>query len=136
MADKEQDKANQELEKVSLSDSDMNMGDDGNDHDNEGGEKLKVVFNYQPCAVSTKEITGDASQTHIINPISGKSVPIADMPEHMRIQLLDPKWAKERNWFLEKQRETNFVARGNIYGSSNQKDDSEKRLTEENCLIR
>jgi splicing factor 3A subunit 1 len=147
MAEEEQDEAKQETEEDSSSDSDLDMDDDGNDDDDdddEGGEKLKVVSNYQPRVVSTKEITGDASRTHIIDPISGKSIPIADMPEHMRIQLLDPKWAEERKRFLEKQRETNFVAgediasnisrfakaRGDMFGSSDTNDDSERRLME------
>ena len=153
MTEKEQDEAKQETEDDSLSDSDVDMDDDGNDDDDdddEDGEKLKVVSNYQPRVVSTKEITGDASRTHIIDPISGKSIPIADMPEHMRIQLLDPKWAEERKRFLEKQRETNFVAgediasnisrfakaRGDMFGNSDLTDDSEKRLMEANRLIR
>ena len=137
-------------------DVDMDEDDDDDDDDDEGGdEKLKVVTNYQPKVVSTREITGDASRTHIIDPISGKSIAITDMPEHMRIQLLDPKWAEERKRFLEKQRETNFVAgediasnisrfaqaRGDIFGSSeadmrDRMADSERRLMEANRLIR
>jgi len=151
-AEKEQEmaKGDKMEESSSSSDDDMDMEDD----DDEGGEQLKVVANYQPKVVSTKEITGDASRTHIVDPITGKSVPIADMPEHMRIQLLDPKWAEERKRFLDKQSETNYVAggdiasnisrfaqaRGDIFGSSeaeihDQKVDAEKRLMEANRLI-
>lgn len=99
----------QEEIEESSSDEDIEM-----EEDEEEGEKLKVVSAYQPKVVSTKEITGDASRTHIIDPITGKSVAMADMTEHMRIQLLDPKWAEERRRFLEKQRETNFVAGNDI----------------------
>lgn len=151
-AEKEQEAAKDDEmeESSSSSDDDVDMEED----DDEGGEKLKVVANYQPKVVSTKEITGDASRTHIVDPITGKSVPIADMPEHMRIQLLDPKWAEERKRFLDKQSETNYVAggdiasnisrfaqaRGDIFGSSeaeihDQKVDAEKRLMEANRLI-
>ena len=156
-AEKKQEVSKEEEEEEEMeessSDDDVDMGDD--DEDDDGGEKLKVVSNYQPKVVSTKEFTGDASRTHIIDPITGKSVAIADMPEHMRIQLLDPKWAEERKRFLDKQRETNFVAgddiasnisrfaqaRGDIFGSSeaeihDQKVDSEKRLMEANRIIR
>jgi len=153
-AAKESENAEEKEEDMeeSSSESDVNM-----EEENEGEdwcEKLKVVSNYQPKVVSTKEITGDASRTHIIDPITGKSVAIAHMPEHMRIQLLDPKWAEERRRFLEKQRETNFVAgddiasnisrfaqaRGNIFGSSqaamqDRKADSEQKLMEANRLI-
>ncbi|KAL3771605.1 hypothetical protein ACHAW5_006632 [Stephanodiscus triporus] len=156
-ADEEQEEAEEgmgETEESSSDDDDDDMDMDDDDDDG-GGEKLKVVSNYQPKVVSTREITGDASRTHIIDPISGKSIAIADMPEHMRIQLLDPKWAEERKRFLEKQRETNFVAgediasnisrfaqaRGDIFGSSeadirDRRADSERRLMEANRLIR
>ncbi|KAL7443201.1 hypothetical protein ACHAXH_005637 [Discostella pseudostelligera] len=147
--EQEEEQEEEEMEESSSDDDNVDMDD--------GGEKLKVVSNYQPKVVSTKEIiTGDASRTHIIDPISGKSVAIADMPEHMRIQLLDPKWAEERKRFLDKQRETNFVAGediasnisrflqargGDLFGSSasdihDQKVNSEKRLMEANRLIR
>eukprot|EP00571_Detonula_confervacea_P017299 CAMPEP_0172298144 /NCGR_PEP_ID=MMETSP1058-20130122/924_1 /TAXON_ID=83371 /ORGANISM="Detonula confervacea, Strain CCMP 353" /LENGTH=753 /DNA_ID=CAMNT_0013007389 /DNA_START=1 /DNA_END=2262 /DNA_ORIENTATION=- len=148
-SDHEEAEEKEEEMEESSSDEDVDMEDD------DEGEKLKVVSNYQPKVVSTKEFTGDASRTHIIDPITGKSVAIADMPEHMRIQLLDPKWAEERKRFLEKQRDTNFVAgndiasnisrfaqaRGDIFGSSeaeihDQKADSDRRLMEANQLIR
>ena len=45
----------------------------------------------------------------VIDPISGKRVRIQDMPEHMRIQLLDPKWAEERKKFQDKQKDSNLV---------------------------
>ena len=147
---KKKDEVADEMEESESEASDMEGS-----YDEEEGEKLKVVSNYQPKVVSTKEITGDSSRTHIIDPITGKSITIADMPEHMRIQLLDPKWAEERKRFIEKQRETNFVAgedisanisrlaqaRGDLFGASqaeldSQKIDSEKRLMEANQLIR
>lgn len=138
----------EEMEESSSSDEDVDM-----EEDEEEGEKLKVVSTYQPKVVSTKEIAGDASRTHIIDPITGKSVAMADMPEHMRIQLLDPKWAEERRRFLEKQSETNFVpgndiasnisrfaqARGVVSSEAeihDQKADSARRLMEANRLIR
>ena len=151
--EKEQEVSKEEDDEMEESSSD-DASTENDEDDNDGGEQLKVVENYQPKVVSTKEITGDASRTHIIDPITGKSVAIADMPEHMRIQLLDPKWAEERKRFLDKQRETNFVAgndiasnlsqfaqaRGDIFGSSeaeihDRKVDSEKRLIEANRLI-
>lgn len=143
-------------EKVVEEDEEMEESEEDSDMEEEDGEEqLKVVANYQPKVVSTKEITGDSSRTHIIDPITGKSIAIADMSEHMRIQLLDPKWAEERKRFAEKQRETNYVAgedisanisrlaqaRGDLFGASqaeldSQKVDSEKRLMEANLLIR
>lgn len=96
------------------------------------GEKIRVVPNYTPKVVSTQNVAEDTSRTHIIDPITGKSVALADMSEHMRIQLLDPKWAEERKKFVDKQKESNLVggdvvasnisrftqARGGLFGSS------------------
>ena len=73
-------------------------------------ETIRVVPSYTPKVVSTQAIASDTSRTHMIDPITGKSVPVADMPEHMRIQLLDPKWAEEKKKFMDKQKESNLVS--------------------------
>lgn len=77
--------------------------------DDEDGEKIKVVDNYAPKVVSAQAQFTSESRTHVIDPITGKSIRIEDMPEHMRIQLLDPKWAAEKAKFLEKQKDSNLV---------------------------
>ena len=79
------------------------------DESDEEEEKIKVVPDYKPRVVETSSAMTDASRTHMIDPITGQTVRLADMSEHMRIQLLDPKWAEERRRFLEKQKESNFV---------------------------
>jgi splicing factor 3A subunit 1 len=78
--------------------------------DEEEGETIRVVPSYTPKVVSTQTIAKETSRTHMIDPITGKSVPVADMPEHMRIQLLDPKWAEEKKKFMDKQKESNLVS--------------------------
>ena len=44
----------------------------------------------------------------IIDPITQQSVSSDQMTEHMRIQLLDPKWSLEKQRFQEKQKGTNY----------------------------
>jgi splicing factor 3A subunit 1 len=78
--------------------------------DEEEGETIRVVPSYKPKVVSQRAIATETSRTHMIDPITGKSVPVADMPEHMRIQLLDPKWAEEKKKFMDKQKESNLVS--------------------------
>jgi hypothetical protein len=80
-----------------------------NDSDDEDNEGIQVVPDYKPKVVSSQAKFASESRTHVIDPISKRSIPIADMSEHMRIQLLDPKWAAERERFLEKQKESNLV---------------------------
>jgi splicing factor 3A subunit 1 len=79
---------------------------DMEDDDDDDGEMIRVVPSYTP------KISGatDTANTVVVDPISGKSVAVKDMPEHMRIQLLDPKWAEERKKFQEKQKESNLVS--------------------------
>ncbi len=83
----------------------MEMDDD----DDDDQEKIKVVSDYVPKVVSAQDKFSSESRTHVIDPITKKSIPIADMSEHMRIQLLDPKWAAEKERFLEKQKDSNLV---------------------------
>ena len=106
--------------------------DESSDEEDDGGEKIQVVDNYAPKVVSSQAKFASENRTHVIDPITKKSIPIADMTEHMRIQLLDPKWAEEKAKFLEKQKESNLVggnaiarnmetfvkARTDLFGSS------------------
>mmetsp|Transcript_29137 Transcript_29137/g.40781 ORF Transcript_29137/g.40781 Transcript_29137/m.40781 type:complete len:676 (+) Transcript_29137:122-2149(+) len=119
------------------------------------GETIRVVPEYTPKVVSTQYVAQETSRTHVIDPITGKSVPLADLPEHMRIQLLDPKWAEEKKKFIDKQKESNLVrgdmiasnisrfaqAKGGMFGSTEEQIlssqvDSKKRQDEANRIIR
>ena len=96
--------------------------------DDEQEENIRVVPSYTPKVVAAS----NPQASRAIDPITGKSVNVADMPEHMRIQLLDPKWAEERKKFQEKQKDSNLVsgdaiasnisrfaqARGDLFGKS------------------
>jgi splicing factor 3A subunit 1 len=104
------------------------MDDDDDSDDDEEEETIRVVPSYTPKVVGPS----NPQQARAIDPITGKSVSVADMPEHMRIQLLDPKWAEERKKFQEKQGGSNLVggdaivnnisrfaqARGDLFGKS------------------
>ena len=79
--------------------------DESSDEDDQG-ETIRVVPSYTPKVVGAS----DLSSARAIDPITGKSVAVADMPEHMRIQLLDPKWAEERKKFQERQKDSNLVS--------------------------
>jgi splicing factor 3A subunit 1 len=79
--------------------------DDMDESDEEDKEQIRVVPTYQPKIVSANQSTMET----VIDPITGQRVRVADMPEHMRIQLLDPKWAEERKKFQDKQKDSNLV---------------------------
>ena len=84
--------------------NDMDMEESSDEEDDEA-DNIRVVPSYTPKVVGTY----DPSTARAIDPMTGKSVAVADMPEHMRIQLLDPKWAEERKKFQDKQKDSNLV---------------------------
>ena len=135
-------------------DMDMDMDSDDDD-DGEEKEQIRVVpdYTYTPKVVDAASTMTDATRTHMIDPITGRAVALADMSEHMRIQLLDPKWAAEKRRFLEKQKDSNFVAgdqiasninrfaqqRSDIFGGAAGEEaaaDSKRRLEEANRIMR
>jgi splicing factor 3A subunit 1 len=75
-------------------------------------EHLHIVTDYTPRVVPTATAKELSKTTLMIDPISGKPISVADLSEHMRIQLLDPKWALEKKRFQEKQRESNLLSQG------------------------
>ncbi len=101
---------------------------ESDDEEEEEEETIRVVPSYTPKVVGTANLQA----ARAIDPITGKSVPVSDVPEHLRIQLLDPKWAEERKKFQDKQKESNLVtgdaivsnltrysqARGDLFGKS------------------
>ena len=48
-------------------------------------------------------------QTTVLDPRTGKAIAANDLSEHMRIELLDPKWREERQRMLDKHKDTNFA---------------------------
>jgi splicing factor 3A subunit 1 len=81
--------------------------DESDEDDDRGDEQIRVVSSYQPKVVATHQ---QNKLETVIDPITGKRVAVQDMPEHVRIQLLDPKWAEERKKFQEKQKDSNLVS--------------------------
>ncbi len=103
---------------------------------------IKVVHNYAP-RVHTDVLT--TANLTMIDPISGREVPINEVSEHMRIQLIDPKWREEQARFLEKQKDTGYAEgssiadnlrqfakkRSDIFGDSSSNASVEKRSKNE-----
>jgi splicing factor 3A subunit 1 len=86
--------------------------------DNDNDNEFTVVSNYQPRLFSsTSSSSGKQAEQMMVDPISGKAIPADQMEEHMRVQLLDPKWRLEQQRFAEKQKETAFAEGGSIADS-------------------
>jgi len=76
---------------------------------------LKVVADYQHP--SSLRANANTEGLMMVDPISGKAVPVSQMSEHMRIQLLDPRWREQQQRFVDKQRETGYAEGGSIADS-------------------
>jgi len=138
-----------------------NMEDSCDDNDDADRERIDVVHNYTPKVVSSQSKLASTANTHVIDPITKKLIPIDDMTEHMRIQLLDPKWAAEKKRFMDKQKDSNLVegemiarnvdefararggamGEGHLFGSSKEEllgreEEGKRRLEEANRIIR
>ena len=82
------------------SDVDMDMDEDEDD------SAYKIVDDYTPKLGTTKIST---SQTKMLDPVSGNVVDINSIGEHMRVQLIDPRWRIEQQKSLDKQKETGIT---------------------------
>lgn len=72
------------------------------DMDLDEGE-IKVVSSYVPRVAAGG---GVVAPQMMLDPVTGREVPIADVGEHMRIQFLDPRWREEQKRALDKKKES------------------------------
>ncbi|CAM9592740.1 unnamed protein product [Pylaiella littoralis] len=105
-------------------------------------DEITVVTDYKP-GVATGAAT--ALPTMVIDPITGATVAAADLSDHMRIQLMDPKWREQQARAAEKQKDTALAEgdsiaaslksmarkRGDIFGSA--EDEEQQLLNESNA---
>lgn len=66
-------------------------------------EEIRVVRDYVRPA---RAAAGAVQQQFAVSPITGELIPLAEMAEHMRISLLDPRWREQRESMLNKIRDT------------------------------
>jgi splicing factor 3A subunit 1 len=116
-------------------DEDMELEQNVYEEDN---SDLNIVTDYKPRLKSSS-----AQGTRLVDPISGRVISASETSEHMRIQLMDPKWRTEQQRFLGKQQETGYAEgssiadslkqfakqRGDIFGSA--EEEEARLLTEE-----
>lgn len=86
-------------------DVEMEVDDDKEEEEeDEEEEPVRIVKDYRrpearrPGAFDPTKFT--------VSPITGELVPIADMAEHMRISLIDPRWREQREAMMSKLRDT------------------------------
>lgn len=93
------------------------VSSDAMDVDEDFDQDIKVVTNYQPRIGGSAAGGAGNKPLVMVDPISGKTIPVDQMEEHMRVQLLDPKWREEQKRFAEKQKETGYAEGSSIADS-------------------
>ncbi|CAN0116856.1 unnamed protein product [Ectocarpus sp. 4 AP-2014] len=108
----------------------------------EHDDDIHVVTDYKP-GVAMGSAT--ALPTMVIDPITGATVAASELSDHMRIQLMDPKWREEQARAAAKQKDTALAEgesiaaslkslarkRGDIFGSA--EDEEQQLLNESNA---
>lgn len=103
---------------MDMEDDDMDMGEDEDDDDDAaaggggGGARaadpsIKVIEDYTPERPAAAQ--GPAPQL-VVDPITGMRVPLDQVSEHMRIQLIDPKWKEQKDKFQARQASSNMAS--------------------------
>ena len=73
-------------------------------------EQYNVVSDYTLRMAGS----GSSQPMTMIDPISGKMLPVSEVDQHMKVQLMDPRWRVEHKRFQDKQRESGFAEGGSI----------------------
>ncbi|KAK9819320.1 hypothetical protein WJX74_005429 [Apatococcus lobatus] len=73
--------------------------------DEDDDDNMRIVRDYKRSDVRAKQQAAAAAGS-VVSPITGELIPLAQMQEHMRISLIDPKWKEQRDTMLSKIRET------------------------------
>jgi len=74
------------------------------------GETLNIRYDYKPRAA--QQSTSGSSDL-VTCSICGQQIPSSQIQEHMRVELLDSKWAEQKKAHLAKHIDTNIVESGN-----------------------
>ncbi len=83
-------------------------GEEGREEEEE--EEIRVVSGYAPRAVGGETL----QPAMMLDPVTGKQVPVSEVGEHMRIQFIDPRYREEQKRALEKKKATALAAGADI----------------------
>lgn len=71
---------------------------------------IKIRTDYKPKFLANQ--TTKSNVPTEICPRCGEAIPVDEMAEHMRIELLDPKWKEQKMAMEAKQRDSNLLQEG------------------------
>jgi len=78
------------------------------------GAYAQIRRDYDPKAPKAMP-TPLMPEKYLISPITGESIPASQMAEHMKINLLDPRWKEQRDRAMsDKKTQEEVFAEGNV----------------------
>lgn len=78
------------------------------DHDDNG---MPIRHGYIPRAQTISTAMSAVGDSEVC-PICNQAIPKGHIAEHMRIEALDPRWKEQRDRYLAKRQETNYLTSG------------------------
>jgi len=86
-------------------------GDEDGDDDNvdDDGATIMVLTDYDSSNF-TDSTHAKNKTLSMVDPVSGRAIPMQELSEHMRVQLLDPKWREQKKRFEDKHKSTGLAA--------------------------
>ncbi|GBG81804.1 hypothetical protein CBR_g33984 [Chara braunii] len=86
-------------------DAKVHVAEDAIDGDD---RPIKIVYNYKR---PEERATAEKDPTkYVISAITGETIPISEMAEHIRISLIDPKYKEQKERMMAKLRETTLAS--------------------------
>lgn len=79
--------------------------------DTSANAPIKIRADYKPKLYGTTPNKGPTATA--LCPRCGEAIPVHELDEHMRIELLDPKWKDQKMAMEAKQRDSNLLQEGN-----------------------
>lgn len=72
------------------------------------GLNAPIRKNYDPKA-SKQSTSSSLSDKYLISPLTGEKVPVESMANHMKVNLLDPRWKVQQEKLIEEKRQQDDV---------------------------
>ncbi|KAL5965803.1 Splicing factor 3A subunit 1 [Taenia solium] len=92
-------------------------------------DQVLIRHDYDPKAAAAHREVTDAqkNQVLLISPFTGEKIPASQVPKHIRVGLLDPKWLEQRDREIREKREQEHVYAPGALIDSNLKQLAQRR---------
>ena len=92
-------------------------------------DQVLIRHDYDPKAAAAhrEAVDGQKNQVLLVSPFTGEKIPASQVPKHIRVGLLDPKWVEQRDREIREKREQEHVYAPGALIDSNLKQLAQRR---------